>query len=124
MFDFYESDWFTITLEVVFLIFIVYDIKRYFETKKREYLLNITLTLGFFIWAFIPFYNKYFTWQERDKAELLSTCKAEHNATYCECMDDKIFKEYSLKSFKALDTKQDKDFLEFVKESEKECLEG
>ena len=61
MFDFYESDWFTITLEVVFLIFIVYDIKRYFETKKREYLLNITLTLGFFIWAFIPFYNKYFT---------------------------------------------------------------
>ncbi len=124
MFDFYESDWFTITLEVVFLIFIVYDIKRYFETKKREYLLNITLTLGFFIWAFIPFYNKYFTWQEIDKAELLSTCKAEHNATYCGCMDDKVFKEYSLKSFKALDTKQDKDFLEFVKESEKECLEG
>jgi len=123
MFDFYESDSFTITLEIIFLIFIIYDIKRYIETKKREYIFNIVLTFGFFIWAFIPFYNKYFTWQEIDKKQLLLTCTSEHNATYCECMDDKVFKEYSLKTYNELDIKKDADFLEFIQESEKECFE-
>jgi len=60
MFAFYESDWFTVVLEIGFLLFIGYDAKRYFQTKKREYLLNIFLAVVFFFWALVPFYNKYY----------------------------------------------------------------
>ncbi len=121
MFDFYESDWFTIALEIAFLIFIAYDIKKYFETKKREYVINIVLTFGFFIWAAVPFYNKYFTWQDRDKAELQARCVSEYNTTLCDCLDDKIFKEYNLKSYLALEKGADKDLNEFVETSKKIC---
>lgn len=48
MFAFYESDWFTITLEILFMLFIVYDTRRYLQTRKREYLLNIVLAVAFF----------------------------------------------------------------------------
>lgn len=121
MFDFYESDWFTITLEIIFLIFILYDIKRYVETKKREYLINILLTFGFFIWAIVPFYNKYFTWQDSDKAKLQAHCTQEHNSSVCECLDDKIFKEYDLKSFLTLQKSKDKELSEFLETSKKIC---
>ncbi|OHE04518.1 MAG: hypothetical protein A2329_07350 [Sulfurimonas sp. RIFOXYB2_FULL_37_5] len=122
MFDFLDSDWFIISLEIVFLLFIAYDAKKYFETKKKEYITNIVLTLGFFIWAFIPFYNSYMTWSEDKKHELISECKKENNETLCQCLDEKIFKEYSFEDFKSLD-KNSSDFNEFIKETKEECLD-
>ncbi|OHE21243.1 MAG: hypothetical protein A2525_08965 [Sulfurimonas sp. RIFOXYD12_FULL_36_11] len=122
MFDFLDSDWFVISLEIVFLLFIIYDAKKYFETKKKEYITNIVLTLGFFIWAFIPFYNSYMTWSEDKKHELISECKKENNETLCQCLDEKIFKEYSFEDFKSLD-KNSSDFNEFIKETKEECLD-
>ena len=122
MFDFLDSDWFIISLEIVFLLFIAYDAKKYFETKKKEYITNIVLTLGFFIWALIPFYNSYMTWSEDKKHELISECKKENNETLCQCLDEKIFKEYSFEDFKSLD-KNSSDFNEFIKETKEECLD-
>jgi hypothetical protein len=123
MFDFLDADWFNITLEVVFLLFIAYDAKRYFETRKREYVFNIVLTIGFFIYTAIPFYNKYVTWSDADKAVLLNTCiSEENNTTLCECLDDKIVKEYRYESYSAL-SKEDKDYAEFLDDSRKECRE-
>ncbi len=121
MFAFYESDWFTVLLEIAFLLFIAYDAKRYFQTKKREYLINIVLAVLFFFWALVPFYNKYYTWQDADQEHLTAQCVQEHNQTYCSCLDDKIFKEYDLESFKTLDKGKDKDYLEFIEEADKEC---
>lgn len=122
MFDFLDSDWFVISLEIVFLLFIAYDAKKYFETKKKEYITNIVLTLGFFIWALIPFYNSYMTWSEDKKQELISECKKENNETLCQCLDEKIFKEYSFEDFKSLD-KNSSDFNKFIKETKEECLD-
>jgi hypothetical protein len=122
VFDFLDSDWFVISLEIVFLLFIAYDAKKYFETKKKEYITNIVLTLGFFIWALIPFYNSYMTWSEDKKQELISECKKENNETLCQCLDEKIFKEYSFEDFKSLD-KNSSDFNEFIKETKEECLD-
>lgn len=122
MFDFLDSDWFVISLEIVFLLFIAYDAKKYFETKKKEYITNIVLTLGFFIWALIPFYNSYMTWSEDKKQELISECKKENNETLCQCLDEKIFKEYSFADFKSLD-KNSSDFNEFIKDTKEECLD-
>ena len=121
MFAFYESDWFTIVLEIGFLLFIGYDAKRYFQTKKREYLLNILLAVVFFFWALVPFYNKYYTWQDVNRESLLSECVKEHNQTYCSCLDDKIFKEYDFDAFKAIRKQKDEDYLEFLDETDKEC---
>ncbi|QOY54157.1 hypothetical protein HUE87_09740 [Candidatus Sulfurimonas marisnigri] len=122
MFNFVSSDWFTITLEIVFLIFIAYDLKKYYETRKKEYIVNIVLTFGFFIWAIVPFYNSYMTWEDRDKTELISTCKKENNETMCNCLDDRIFKEYTYDEFKNLD-KNSTDFKAFVKQTKEECLD-
>ncbi len=122
MFDFLDSDWFVISLEIVFLLFIAYDAKKYFETKKKEYITNIVLTLVFFIWALIPFYNSYMTWSEDKKQDLISECKKENNETLCQCLDEKIFKEYSFEDFKNLD-KNGSDFNEFIKETKEECLD-
>ena len=121
MFAFYESDWFTIILEILFLLFIAYDTKRYFQTGKREYLINIVLAIVFFFWALVPFYNKYYSWQDVDKESLLTQCIQEHNQTYCTCRDDKIFKEYDFESFKDLEKQKDEDYLEFIEEVDKEC---
>ena len=121
MFAFYDSDWFTITLEILFLIFIIYDIKRYYETKKCEYLLNIVLTIGFFFWALVPFYNKYFSWQDADKEALVALCVQDHNESYCSCLEDKVFKTYEFEDFRALDKNNDVDFLEFLDESDRDC---
>jgi len=121
MFAFYESDWFTIFLEILFLLFIAYDTKRYFQTGKREYLINIVLAIVFFFWALVPFYNKYYTWKDVDKESILAACVQENNQSYCSCLDDKIFKEYDFESFKALEKQKDADYLEFVEEVDKEC---
>ena len=101
MFDFFESDAFTIGLEIAFLVFIAYDAKKYYLTKRREYLLNIVLALGFFIWAAIPFYNKYFTWNDAARAAVQTICEKENNASICDCLGDTLVKEYSLNAYEA-----------------------
>jgi len=121
MFAFYESDWFTLALEVLFLLFIAYDMKRYIETRKREYLLNIAFAIIFFVWALVPFYNKYFSWQERDREALLLKCEEEHNSSYCSCLDDMIVKEYDVESYRELEKGRDEELVSFLKECDEEC---
>ncbi len=123
MFDFLDSDWFIISLEVLFLLFIGYDAKKYFQTKKKEYLTNIVITIAFFIWASIPFYNSYVTWKDSDKKEFLAECEKENNTTLCECLDNMVFKEYNHNSFVNIDKVDDKEYKEFIEESKKGCLD-
>ncbi|MDO9266317.1 MAG: hypothetical protein Q7U00_04455 [Sulfurimonas sp.] len=122
MFDFLDSDWFNIALEVIFIILISYDIKKYIETKKREYIVNIVLTIGFAVWTLYPYYNSYFGWDEKQKAEMISICKSDNNASLCECVDEKIFKEYTYDEYKVAD-KNGSDFQEFIKETKEECAD-
>lgn len=120
MFDFLDEDWFIITLEIVFLVLIIYDIKKYKETKKKEYITNIVLTIGFAIWTLYPMYKSYFGWQEAQKTEMLSTCKDTNNTKLCKCMDDAIFKGYTYEEYKVLD-KNSSEFKDFLKESKEDC---
>jgi hypothetical protein len=123
LFEFLDSDWFNIGLEVVFLVLILWDVKRYFETKKREYLVNIVLTIGFAIWALYPYYNSYVGWEESQKSEMLSHCKGDENSTkLCQCLDDATFKEYTYEEYKALD-KNGSEYKEFLKDAKEECLD-
>jgi len=122
MFEFFESDIFTIGLEVAFLAFIGYDLKKYLATKKREYLLNITLALGFFVYAAIPFYNKYVTWNDADKMALQTLCEKDHDTKLCECLSDVIEKEYSFASYETVF--ESKELKSFTDETLKECREG
>lgn len=121
MFAFYESDWFTITLEILFLLFIAYDAKRYLQTRKREYLFNIVLAIAFFFWALVPFYNKYYSWHESDKASLMAQCVQEYNQTYCRCLDDKIVKEYDIETYRELSRQKDGELIGALDEFDKEC---
>ena len=120
MFDFLDSDWFNITLEIVFLVLIIFDIIKYLQTKKREYLLNIVLTIGFGVWALMPYYTSYIEWSESEKNSLVSTCDTEQNQTLCRCLDDAIFKNYSHSEYIKLD-KNATDFKEFLQDATKEC---
>lgn len=122
MFDFLSSDWFNMALEVLFLFLMVYDIQHYIETKKREYILNIVLTIVFFLWAAIPFYHSYVTWSDENKKSFESHCLQENNQTLCSCLDDKVFKEFTFEEFTAKD-KNSSDYKEFLKESKEECLD-
>lgn len=122
MFDFLDEDWFVISLEIVFLLFIFYDAKKYFQTQKKEYLTNIALTIAFFIWTAIPFYNSYITWNDGEKLKVNTVCLSENNETLCKCLDESIFKEYSYEAYQALD-KNSSDYLEFVKETKEDCLD-
>ncbi|MCK4974111.1 MAG: hypothetical protein KAR81_02580 [Sulfurimonas sp.] len=122
MLDFLDEDWFIISLEIVFVILIVYDIKKYIETKKKEYITNIVLTFGFAIWTLLPFYNSYVTWADEAKQEFTSICEKENNETLCSCLSDNTFKEYNFVEFTALD-KSSTDYKEFIKESKEECLD-
>ena len=120
MFDFLDSDWFNITLEIIFLILISYDIKKYFETKKKEYITNTVLTIVFAVWALYPYYNSYVGWEDKQKSEMMSTCADTNDTKLCECMDDKIFKGYTYEEYKALD-KNSSDFKDFLKDSKEDC---
>jgi len=120
MFDFLDSDWFIISLEIVFVILIIYDIKKYIETKKREYIFNIVLTLGFAIWTLYPFYKSYFGWEESQKVELLNHCDDVNDTKTCKCLDEAIFKEYVYEEYMAVD-KNSTAFKEFVKETKEDC---
>jgi len=122
LFDFLDSDWFNIGLEIVFLILISYDIKKYFETKKREYIVNIVLTIGFAIWVLYPYYKSYYGWNETQKQEIISTCKDANNSELCRCVDETIFKAYVYDEYKALD-KNSSEYKEFLKETKEECLD-
>ena len=122
MFDFLDSDWFIITLEIVFLVLIIYDVKKYLETKKKEYITNIVLTFGFAVWTLYPMYKSYFGWDDKQKTEMLSTCVDSNNTELCKCVDDAIFKEYVYDEYKALD-KNSTEYREFIKESKEDCLD-
>ena len=120
MFDFLDSDWFNIGLEIVFLILISYDIKKYFETKKREYIVNIVLTVGFAIWVLYPYYKSYYGWDETQKQEMISICLDANDTDLCKCVDRSIFKEYIYEEYKVLD-KNSTDYKEFLKEAREDC---
>ncbi len=121
--SFFSSDWFIIGLEIVFLILIIYDTKRYIETKKREYIVNIVLTLAFAIWALMPYYNSYFKWNEVQKQEYIIECNKENNQSLCACLSGSIFKEYGFEEYNKLDKKSE-DYKEFFNNTKKECLDN
>jgi len=123
VFDFLESDWFIITLEIVFVLLIAYDIKRYKESKKKEYIFNILLTLGFAIWTLYPFYKSYFGWEESQKLVLLNHCDKGSDVKLCNCVDEAIFKEYSYEEYVVVD-KNSSEFLEFLNDSKEECSDS
>ena len=120
MFDFLDSDWFNIGLEIVFLILISYDIKKYFQTKKKEYITNIVLTIGFAIWVLYPYYKSYYGWEETQKQEMLATCNDSNNSKLCKCVDEKIFKSFVYDEYKSID-KNSTEHKEFLSESKEEC---
>lgn len=122
MFDFLDSDWFIITLEIVFLILIIYDVRRYMETKKGEFIVNIILTIGFAIWTLYPYYNSYIGWEEEQKEIMISSCNSERNTTLCRCIDNAIFKNYSYEEYKAVD-KNSSDYKEFFQEAKEDCTD-
>jgi len=122
MFDFLDSDWFNIGLEVVFLILISYDVKKYIETKKKEYLTNIVLTIGFAIWALYPYYNSYVGWEESQKVKMISTCKDSNDTKLCKCVDDATFKEFTHDEYVKLD-KNSTEYKEFLKDAKEDCLD-
>ncbi len=123
MFDFLDSDWFIIGLEVVFIVLISYDVYKYVKTKKRQYIINIVLTLGLAVWTLYPFYTKYYEWNDKDREALIQECLSHGNERYCGCLENMIFKEYEEDVYKKIDKENDMDFLEFMNESRKECLE-
>ena len=122
MLDFLDSDWFIVGLEVVFVILVSYDIKKYFETKKKEYIVNIVLTLGFAIWTLLPFYNSYFGWEESQKQEMIVKCEDSNDSELCNCIDNAIFKNYIFEEYKVID-KQSKNYKEFLKDTKEDCLD-
>lgn len=120
MFDFLDSDWFIIALEIVFVILIAYDVKNYILTKKRQYLFNIVLTLGFAVWALYPFYKSYFGWEASQKTDILKECDDANDTKLCNCVNERIFKEYLHEEYKTLD-KNNSEFLEFIKDTKEDC---
>lgn len=104
----------------MFVILIAYDIKKYIETKKKEYITNIILTLGFAIWTLYPIYNSYFGWSEKQKEDMLIVCKDSNNTEVCNCIHDSIFKEFIYDEYKAQD-KNSTEFKEFIKDRKEEC---
>jgi hypothetical protein len=122
MFDFLDSDWFNITLEVVFLILISYDVKKYIETKKKEYLTNIVLTIVFAIWTLYPYYNSYVGWEDEQKQVMISHCNSEKNTTLCRCMDEATFKEFTHDEYIGID-KNSSDYIEFLSDAKEDCLD-
>ena len=122
MFDFLDSDWFNIGLEIVFVILISYDIKKYIETKKKEYITNIVLTIAFAIWALYPYYNSYMGWDEEQKQVMLSHCSDTNDTKLCKCLDDTTFKTYTHDEYIAVD-KNSSDYKEFLQEAKEDCLD-
>jgi len=121
VFDFLESDWFNISLQVIFVLLVYYDIKKWHATKKKEHIFNIILTIGFGIWALYPYYTSYVGWEESEKKEMLSYCKGDANKTkLCQCLDDATFKNYTYAEYKALD-KNSSEYKEFLQDAKEDC---
>ena len=120
MFDFLDSDWFNIGLEIVFLILISYDVKKYIQTKKREYILNIVMTIGFAIWVLYPYYISYSGWEQSQKKELLSHCEAIDDKKLCKCLDESTFKAYTFEEYISVD-KNSSEYAEFIQDAKEEC---
>lgn len=117
-----DSDWFNITLQIVFLVLISYDIKKYIDTKKREYIVNIVATIGFAIWALYPYYNSYVGWDDTQKEKMLSTCKNTKDTKLCACLDNAIFKGFNYEEYKKLDISGSK-YRDFLKDAKEDCLD-
>jgi hypothetical protein len=124
VFDFLDSDWFNIGLEVLFVLLISYDIKKYFETRKREYIVNIVLTIGFAVWALYPYYTSYVGWQEDQKEVLISHCGESNDTKLCKCVDEATFKSYTHDEYIALDKKNSSEYREFLSETEEDCSDS
>lgn len=122
MLDFLDSDWFNIGLEIIFVILISYDIKKYIQTKKKEYLTNIVLTLGFAIWTLYPFYKSYLCWEDEQKQSMLLVCNDSNDTKLCNCIDETIFKSYTFEEFSKID-KNSKEYSEFLKDTKEDCLD-
>ena len=120
MFDFLDNDIFVMVLNVVFLVFIIYDFKKYQKTKQKLFLLNILITIGFAIWVMIPFYNKYITWDDNKIQNLSQKCHQDKKL--CECQLDKTIKAYSYASYQNED-KNSSDYKDFLLENKEECLD-
>ena len=118
MFDFLDSDWFNILLQIIFILLIWFDVKKYRQTKKKEYIINIVTTIGFAIWVLYPYYISYFEWDKKQKSALLQECDKEQNATLCHCLKKSIFEHYSPQEYQAL---QDDAKKEFFKNAKEEC---
>ncbi len=123
MFDFFSSDLFTVILEIAFLVFIIYDLRRYILTRKKEYLFNIALAIGFFIYTLLPLYTKYYGWSGEAKQVMQQQCVLENNSSYCECLNDMIFKAYDQPEYELLATQKEADLMTFLDESKRECSE-
>ena len=123
MFDFLDEDWFIIGLEIVFLVFIAYDIRNYMRTKKREFLLNIALAIGFALWILVPYYTKYFNWEPQDREVLYQNC-LDHNSSkkLCKCMTNAYELEYSYEDF--VKEQNSSDFITFTKETKADCIDN
>jgi len=124
VFDFLDSDWFNIGLEIVFVILISYDVKKYFETKKREYIVNIVLTIGFAIWTLYPYYTSYSGWESEQKVKMISNCNSDdaNSTKLCKCIDETTFKTYTHDEYVVLD-KNSSEYKEFLKETKEDCLD-
>ncbi len=121
MFDFLNNDAVVIVLNIIFLVLIIYDYKKYQQTKQKVLLLNIAVTIGFAIWVMIPFYNKYLTWKPQNIASLAAASK-EHNNTLRDCLIDKTIKAYSYESYCRQDL-NGTEFKAFLSETLKACQE-
>jgi len=120
LFDFLDSDWFNIGLEVVFVLMLSYDVKEYIQTRNKKYITNIVLTLGFAVWALYPYYNSYVGWEDTQKNALLSHCRDINDTKLCKCLDDTTFKTYTYDEYIALD-KNSSEYSEFLKDAKEEC---
>jgi len=120
LFDFLDSDWFNIGLEVVFVLMLSYDVKEYIQTRNKKYITNIVLTLGFAVWALYPYYNSYVGWEDEQKKELLSHCNDMNDTKLCKCLDDTTFKTYTYDEYITLDKNSTK-YSEFLKDAKEEC---
>jgi hypothetical protein len=123
LFDFLDSDWFNIGLEVVFVLLISYDLKKYFETRKREYIVNIVLTIGFAVWALYPYYTSYVGWEGEQKQVMISHCGDTNDTKLCKCIDEATFKNYTYDEYIALD-KNSTEYSEFLKDTREDCSDS
>jgi len=123
LFDFLDSDWFNIGLQIVFIIALVYDVKKYTQTHKKEYIVNIVVTIAFAIWVLYPYYISYSGWSDKQKVEMISHCIGDENSSkLCRCLDNESFKSYTHDEYLVLD-KNSSDYKEWFQETKKDCLD-